>query len=53
MPTVYIKKIFAIFIILVYGILCSPKRAIPSGIPKFPVFPISEAAIKMDCSLES
>jgi hypothetical protein len=37
---VYIKKILVIFIILVYGTPCSPKSAIPRGIPKLPVLPI-------------
>ena len=48
---VYIKKMFAIFIILVYGTLCSPKSAIPSGIPRFPVFPIKAVAKKIFSSV--
>ena len=46
------KNIFAIFIILVYGTLCSPNNAMPRGIPKLPVFPISDDAIKIDLSCE-
>ena len=39
------------FIILVYGTLCSPKSAIPSGIPKFPVLPIKAVAKKIFSSV--
>ena len=46
------KNIFTIFIILVYGTLCSPNNAMPRGIPKLPVFPISDDAIKIDLSCE-
>ena len=42
---------FAIFIILVYGTLCSPKSAIPSGIPRFQVFPIKAVAKKIFSSV--
>lgn len=40
-------------IMLVNAILDSPKIAMPSGIPRFPVLPMSEAAIKIDLSFWS
>ena len=45
---IQINKTFAIFIILVYGTDSTPKRAIPRGIPRFPVFPTSAVARYID-----